>query len=212
MKSSASSKSAKNTASDMRRPFVMVVTLAGVLTLTSALLLALSRPPLAPEAASALYAIDAPTSMDVIFDTKIPPTSTRWKYIFIHHSATASGNATTLSENTGGLVDHFVIGNGDGCGDGEIQIGQRWNQQTAAGQLAGVKDMDPSCISICLVGDFDRTLPTPAQMRHLSQLVTTLQARLRIPSNSIIMVNQPNSAAAVGHYFPINAFSTQLLP
>ena len=52
------------------RKVVVFTTLMGVLTLTSALLLALAPAPLTPDASSSLFAIDAPESMDVIYQTQ----------------------------------------------------------------------------------------------------------------------------------------------
>jgi hypothetical protein len=194
------------------RKFVVFATLIGVLTLTSALLLALAPEPLVPDAYSSLFAIDAPRTMDVIFETKVPATQGRWKYIYIHHSRTASGNAITLGQNATGLGDHFVIGNGDGCVDGEIQIGQRWNQQLAATPPAADATIDPACISICLIGDFDRTVPTPTQLRRLAQLSGALQGQLRIGADGVLLVNHAASPAGIGRYFPASAFRGQILP
>ena len=53
-----------------QRKFIVFTSLIGVLTVTSALLLALAPAPVSPDAASSLYAIDAPSSLDVIFETK----------------------------------------------------------------------------------------------------------------------------------------------
>ena len=174
--------------------------------------MALAPPPLVQDAASSLFAIDAPRTLDVIFDTKTPVTPGRWKYIYIHHSGTAGGDATSLGQATGGLGDHFIIGNGDGCVDGEIQIGQRWNQQQPAIPPRDVTRFDKGCISICLVGDFDRTVPTPTQLRRLAQLVGTIQGQLHIGRESVLLVDQPNTVGGAGHYFPITAFRSQLLP
>jgi hypothetical protein len=195
------------------RKFIVFSTLLGVLSLTSALLMALAPAPLVPDAASSLFAVDEPRSMDVIFETKTPVPANQWKYIYIHHSQTASGNALTLGQNTNGLGDHFVIGNGDGCVDGELQIGQRWNNQRSALPPAGANKIDAACISICLVGDFDRTVPTPTQMRRLAQLVTSLQAQLHIEGNNVLLIDQQGqSAAEIGRYFPKTAFRGQLIP
>src|SRR5206468_2741653 len=150
-----------------QRKLIVFSTLLGVLTLTSALLMALAPAPLVPDAATSLFAVDQPRSMDAVFQTRTPIPAGQWKYIFIHHSQSASGNAMTLGQPTGGLGDHFVIGNGDGLLDGEIQLGQRWNQQQPALPPPGANKIDPACISICLVGDFDRTVPTPTQLRRL---------------------------------------------
>ena len=196
-----------------QRSLVVFTTLMAVLTFTSALLLALAPAPLTPDAASTLFAIDNPSTLDVIFETKSPAKPGRWKYVFIHHSRTPAGNAMSLGQATGGgLSDHFVIGNGDGAIDGEIQIGQRWNQQQAAVPPTGAASIDPACISICLVGDFDKTVPTSTQLRRLGQLVGTLQGRFHIPASHVMLVDQPGSTAGVGKYFPATALREQLLP
>jgi hypothetical protein len=186
--------------------------LAGALTLTTALLLALAPAPLAPGAATSLFAVDTPDSLEAIFNTKVPAQVERWKYIYIHHSATPGGDALSLGKSTaGGVGDHFVIGNGDGCADGEVQVGQRWNNQQPALPPAGASTIDPACISICLVGDFDHTVPTPVQMHRLTQLVNTLQARFGVSGENVLMAAQPGSAAGIGRYFPVTALRTQLL-
>ena len=195
------------------RRVIVLSTLITVLSLTSALLLALAPAPLTPDASSSLFAIDTPNSMDVIFQTDSPPRTARWKYVFVHQSHTTSGNALTLAGNSPqGVADHFVIGNGDGCMDGEIQVGQRWNKQLSAAPPAGAQEIDRDCISICIVGDFDRGVPTPTQLRRLSQLVNTLQGRLHIGAKNVLMIDQPGSAASIGRYFPSTAFRDQLLP
>lgn len=197
------------------RRVVVLSCLVTVLTLTSALLLALAPAPLAPDAASSLFALEAPESMDVIFQTDALARPGRWKYIYIHHSKTTNGNAVSLGQQPGGMRDHFVIGNGDGAVDGEIQLTQRWNKQEAAMPPSGASFDDrfaADIISICIVGDFDRTVPTPTQLRRLSQLVGTLQGRLRIGPNDIWMQEVPGTPAGIGRYFPATAFREQLLP
>jgi hypothetical protein len=174
--------------------------------------MALAPAPIAPDAAASLFAVDAPGSFDAVFETRSPLDATRWKYIFIHHSNTPSGNALTLGQATGGIGDHFVIGNGDGCEDGEIQISQRWNQQLIALPPAGATKISQDCISICVVGDFDSKTPTPAQLRRLGQLVGAIQARLHIDSSSVLLSDTPRSAVGIGRYFPKSAFRGQLLP
>jgi hypothetical protein len=199
-----------------QRKVIVFSTLLGVLSLTSALLMALAPAPLAPDAATSLFAVDEPRSMDAVFETRQAVPAGRWKYVFIHHSRTASGNAFTLGQGAGaaGVGDHFVIGNGDGAVDGEIQITQRWNHQQAALPPAGttVQNGWSDCISICVIGDFDRTIPTPTQLRRLSQLVGALQGQLHIGRESILLLDNPGSAGAIGRYFPRSAFRGQLLP
>lgn len=194
------------------RNIIVLGSFIGALTLTTALLLALAPAPLTPGAVSSLFAVDTPTSLDAIFNTRVPVQDGRWKYIYIHHSNTAGGDAVTLGQATvGGVGDHFVVGNGDGCADGEVQIGQRWSNQQPALPPAGAASVDNACISICLVGDFDHTVPTPTQVRRLTQLVNALQARFNVPRENVLMVSLPHSPAGVGRYFPVTAIRSQLL-
>lgn len=194
------------------RRVIVLSTLITVLTLTSALLLALAPAPLSADASSSLFAIDAPQTMDVIFQTDSPIRTARWRYVYVHHSRTTAGNAMSLATGQDGMGDHFVIGNGDGCVDGEIQVGQRWNKQLSAAPPAGASDIDPDCISICLVGDFDRSVPTPTQLRRLQQLTTAIQGRLRINGKNVLLIDQANNVAGAGRYFPTTVFRGQLLP
>jgi hypothetical protein len=194
-----------------QRRIIVLTSLVSVLTLTSALLLALAPAPLSPDATNRLFAIETPQTMDVIFQTDTPMRTGRWKYIYVHHSTTTAGNALSLAQGSAGVPDHFVIGNGDGSVDGEVQIGPRWNAQIAAGVPSGASSVNPDCISICLIGNFDRGVPTPTQLARLEQLVGALQGRLRIGANDVFM-DQSGSAAGVGRYFPQTAFREQLLP
>lgn len=212
-KAGKSSKSTSNSPSPTRRRVTVLVSLVLVLTLTSALLRALAPDPLKPQAGSSLFAIDAPESMDTVFsNTSVRVTGGRWHTIFIHHSASLSGNSQTLADATGGLPDHFVIGNGDGAADGEIQIGQRWIQQNVAGVTPGANSINPDCISICLVGDFNQSRPTVTQQRRLEQLVSTLQNHLGIPRKQIFFYSSISTPTGIGRYFPGNEFESQILP
>ncbi|MCC6240922.1 MAG: N-acetylmuramoyl-L-alanine amidase [Phycisphaerales bacterium] len=186
-----------------RRPFVVLLTLVTFITGTSALLLALSRPPLTPDT---LYAVETQDGIQTIFQTTQPATASRWQYIYVHHSQTPDdGSGQTLSSTSSTQADHFVITNGQGGADGQIRINQRWQQQQP-----GVYISD-NCISICLVGDFDRALPTNAQVQRLNKLVAALQNQLQIPAQNVIVRDDTNSPAGVGQYFPTTAFRSQLV-
>jgi N-acetyl-anhydromuramyl-L-alanine amidase AmpD len=195
-----------------QRKVVIFASLVGVLMFTSALLMALAPAPLTPDATNSLFAIDAPSNLDAIFQTNVPASATAWKYIYIHHSRSTTSNSPTIANTNGELADHFVIGNGDGLVDGEVQMGQRWEaQQSAAAPGRGMK-IDPSCISICVVGDFDQSRPTPTQIRRLAQLVSTLQAHYHIPLAHVALAEQTQSVAGIGRFFPGSAFREQLIP
>jgi hypothetical protein len=151
--------------------------------------------------------------MDAIFQTSAPMKAGQWKSIYIHHSKTAGGSAASLGESADGLADHFVVGNGDGCGDGEVQIAQRWHQQLQAGRVVAGEAVRDGRINICVVGDFDRSLPSSNQMLRLRQLVTALQDRCGIPAANVqfVQAKQP-SKGAVGRHFPTAKLREALLP
>jgi hypothetical protein len=194
---------------------VVFLSLLCVLTLTTLLLKALSRNPMLPDAADTLFADGTGDSIDAIFHVQATVQPARWQYLYIHHSKTGNGNALTLADGPDGVGDHFLIGNGVGLADGELQISQRWNHQQAALAPAGNLLVQPNCISICLVGDFDRKPPTPMQLGRLGQLVQALQNRCRIPSHHVEWLPDgagaaTASAAGIGRLFPTSAFHDQL--
>lgn len=195
-----------------RRNTIVFLSLLTVLSLTTLLLKAMAPAPLKQDAATTLFPSDAGDSLDAIFSMAVPVQPDRWKYIYVHHSQTAGGNALTLGGQRGeGVGDHFIIGNGNGLVDGELQISERWNRQASAASPAGNLVVEPDCVSICIVGDLDKKPPTPMQMGRLGQLVQALQARCRIPANRIEWLNDSNpSPAAIGRYFPATAFHDQL--
>ncbi len=131
-----------------------------------------------------------------------------WKYIVLHHSGSVSGSAAEFDkfhrvtrgwEN--GLGYHFVIGNGNGSGDGQIEIGSRWINQID-GAHAGVQEYNHYGIGICLVGNFNESSPTAAQMASLSALVEYLQQRCHIPSENIVMHRHFRQTECPGRNFP----------
>ena len=194
-----------------RRKVIVFFSLAGVLSLTTILLRAMAPSPMTPEAANVLFAAGTADSLDGIFNTHEPVQPDRWQYIFIHQSKTLSGNTLSLSHGPEGLGDHFIVGNGDGCADGELQVGRRWNLQSSAVAPTGANGIDPTCISICVVGDFEKRPPTPIQLGRLGQVVQMLESRLHIsPSRVILLNDQGDTSAGLGRYFPTSAFHDQL--
>lgn len=131
-----------------------------------------------------------------------------WKYVVVHHSASNSGNATEFDKFhreirgwKNGLGYHFVIGNGKGSGNGEIEIGNRWKNQLH-GAHAGVKEYNNYGIGICLVGNFNKSVPTAKQMTSLSALVDYLTKRCHIPPENILMHRHCKSTECPGIHFP----------
>ena len=106
-----------------------------------------------------------------------------WQYIVIHHSASESGNAGQfdryhrLQRGWNELGYHFVIGNGRGSGDGEIEVGPRWSKQKHGAHCKTPDNrFNDFGIGVCLVGNFqDGGHPSSAQMRSLVKLVAHLR-------------------------------------
>jgi hypothetical protein len=195
-----------------RRTFVFAC-LVAFMSATGAILLALSPQPLAPDLPQRLLAIDAPVDpMEAVFTASAEARPNAWRYIYIRHTKSAAGSAEGLLSSGEPLGDHFLIGNGAGAGDGEIQITPRWTAQRSALPPTGATSIDPQCISISLVGDFDRNPPTPQQMRRLTRLVCALQARLNIPASNVVAPQHGGTAAAAGKRFPVAEFRSQILP
>lgn len=114
-----------------------------------------------------------------------------WKYIVIHHSATQAGSVKAFHkfhtrQGYGGIAYHFVIGNGNGMKDGEIQETFRWTQKIS-GTHVSVNSWDHNVfgIGIVLVGDFENTQPTNAQVLSLRKLIIKLKFKHNIESKNV---------------------------
>jgi len=115
-----------------------------------------------------------------------------WQFIVIHHSATPTGSADQFdrmhkAKGWDELGYHFVIGNGTLSGDGEVEAGGRWTKQKhgAHTKVVGHPEYNDLGIGICLVGNFDITHPTEAQMDSLARLVRCMMNRYGISSRCI---------------------------
>lgn len=139
-----------------------------------------------------------------------------WRYIVVHHSASAGGNAAVFdrehrAKGWDGVAYHFVILNGQGGADGRLQVTRRWWAQkhgAHAGALppAGAAEernaYNEFGIGICLVGNFERREPTARQLRTLSQLISRLRARFAIPAENVVGHRHVRSTACPGRKFP----------
>jgi N-acetylmuramoyl-L-alanine amidase len=143
-----------------------------------------------------------------------------WKYIVIHHSATARGNATSFghSHRRRGwdeLGYHFVIDNGKGGPDGRIEVGSRWTKQKWGAHTGGTpnNEYNNHGIGICLVGDFSHSMPSGAQVASLEQLVRKLASRYNIDPDNIIGHREgPNATTACPGAVFLNWITRNLRP
>lgn len=119
------------------------------------------------------------------------PIRRQWKYIVIHHSATTAGSEAAFDrghkENGWkGVGYDFVVGNGNGSGDGLVEVTFRWEQQITGAHAASQGNAyNSEGIGICLVGNLERDYPTAKQMEALVGLVNYLQERCRIPTRNV---------------------------
>ena len=131
----------------------------------------------------------------------------KWKYIVAHHSATAQGSATSFDREDrrqgmkNGLAYHFVIGNGHGTPDGVIEIGSRWKYQLHGGHVSKW-EFNNHGIGICLVGNFEKTNPTPKQLASFRELTTYLGGELLDNRYKFYVHKEINPTLCPGLHFP----------
>jgi N-acetyl-anhydromuramyl-L-alanine amidase AmpD len=140
------------------------------------------------------------TTYSQAVDKNIPPAwyplrnrEKGWEAIVIHHSATHRGNVANFDDwhkngrHWQGVGYDFVIGNGDGSGDGQVEVTFRWREQIAGAHVGGTPRnwANEDAVGICLVGDFTKTRPTYRQMQSLVNLIRFLQRRYKIPKSRI---------------------------
>ncbi|MBN1554765.1 MAG: N-acetylmuramoyl-L-alanine amidase [Phycisphaerae bacterium] len=129
-----------------------------------------------------------------------PRTSRDWRYIVMHHSATTSGNASRFDQlhrqkGWDELGYHFVITNGNGGPDGQVQVGSRWRKQKHGAHTGNTpgNEYNEHGIGICLVGNFMNSNPTAAQLRSVTELTEFLVERNNVsPVNIIAHKDAPN--------------------
>jgi hypothetical protein len=124
-----------------------------------------------------------------------PPSNVEksWKAIVIHHSATDTGNVASIDDyhrnNNGwdGIGYDFIIGNGSGCGNGEIDSTFRWTGQKIGAHCKTDASnwANENAIGICLIGNFNNRRPSSNQMASLMKLVRFLAKRYDIPKSRI---------------------------
>ena len=129
---------------------------------------------------------------DAIDDAHVA--SHRWRYIVVHNSGTAQGNAKAFDyyhryvrKMPNGLAYHFVIGNGTSSGNGAIEIGPRWINQINGGHVHS-DYLNSIALGICLVGDYNKTKPTKQQLEALEELIGYLRKRVGKTDHQLAIV------------------------
>lgn len=152
----------------------------------------------------------------------LPPSrlEKKWTAIVIHHSGTRSGSAAIFDRwhKEGnyweGVGYDFVIGNGTNSANGQVEVTFRWREQKIGAHCKTPNNWaNEKAVGICLVGNFNRTVPTTKQMQSLVKLIRFLQSRYGIPKSRIYGHNITPGANATdcpGKYFPMTRLKSML--
>ncbi len=144
--------------------------------------------------------------------------SNRWHEIVIHHSATTSGGAASFdryhrtANGWDELGYHFVIGNGSESADGAIEVGPRWTKQKHGAHCKTSNNYyNDHGIGICLVGNFQNSAPSAAQLASLNRLVAFLMRTTGIDRNHIRSHGEvTGKTACPGRYFSMSALKSSV--
>jgi len=142
----------------------------------------------------------------------------RWRHIVIHHSA---GDYATIEflqavhrdRQPGALIDaipyHYVIGNGNGIGMGEIASDRRrefniWGGHVSANNMA----RNFLGIGICVVGNFEKSDMPARQFEALVSFTNSLMRNHEIPPDNVEFhgMIDGESTKCPGRRFPFERF------
>ena len=165
--------------------------------------------------------VDRPLE-DPVFRSNSPIKQAQWSGIVVQHLGEPAGTIETIHRDhiesgLNGLGFHFVIGNGNGLGDGLVLASYRWIDQLPAARPISIrsKNWDRDFITICLVGNGNRRPFSERQLLHLSRLVQRLQHELSIAAGNVWLEsdldNFSDTLHSPGNYFAEALFRSQLL-
>ena len=145
-----------------------------------------------------------------------------WQYVVLHHSATATGSYDTIDAEHrkvlgfDGCGYHFVIGNGTGSGDGQIEVSQRWVNQKHGVHCRNARNsqIDEYGIGICFIGDFNNAPPTPRQVAAARSLIAYLSRKYEIADDHVETHAHLAATPTVcpGKHFPFDAVTASSDP
>jgi len=150
-----------------------------------------NNPPSAgPFCLSTYYRLD-PVGQTV--KSRVAAAPARWEYIEVYYSGTKAGNIEQLASLSGlancdDINCHFVVCNGLGGGDGQIQATERWQRQWSA-----VPDHtwygSTKAIRVCLVADGRNARSTNSQIKRAEALVEALAREFNVGPAKIFYPN-----------------------
>lgn len=146
-----------------------------------------NHPPSAgPFCLSTYYRLD---SIDHVIRSRACQSPNRWDSIEIFFSGTKAGSVPQLAalhglNNAADLNCHFVICNGNGSTDGEIQATEKWQKQWSI-QPSQTWQGTERTIRVCLIGDRSLTPPTDYQLKRLEMLLEVLCRKFRVATDCV---------------------------
>ncbi len=161
---------------------VLLVLLVSMTSGAIVLMTLRNSPPLAGAFCLSSYYRLAPT--DTAISSGIQQSFNHWQGVEIYYSGTRVGNIKWLASLNGfkspeDLNCHFVICNGYGGEDGQIQTTEKWQDQAAVKPGRSFDDRRKT-IRVCIVSDGKTAFPTDCQIKRTEILVETLCRHFRI--------------------------------
>ena len=132
-------------------------------------------------------------SVDDALACRVSSPPDRWNRVEIYYSRTRAGNISQLVSLKGlssgdELNCHFVVCNGLGGKDGQIQTTERWGRQWSAVPGRGGWYGEDRTIRVCVIADGKNArCVTDCQLRRLGALTEQLCRRFEITPQSIQM-------------------------
>ncbi len=153
------------------RNVVVLFSLIASMTLGAVVLMALdSQRPI-----TGAYSLSSYLRLDPVEDAvrnSMTVSAGQWQQVDVYYSRTTGGSADELGLMMG-LANgskpefHFVVGNGNGAGDGQIQAGDLWKLQQVCQERTGV-------VRVCVIGDGQSDSLTDSQIKRTNALIDCL--------------------------------------
>jgi hypothetical protein len=164
---------------NQKRTFFVLASLVASMTVGALLLMVLDQ----QNPTAGAYSLASYLRLDPVEDAAFRPIMVQpaaWNRVEVYYSRTTSGNAQDLAvvsslRGTPRADFHFVIGNGKGVGDGQIQYTDNWTKQLT----------DNGIIRICVVADLYNSPATDYQIRRTTALVDALSRKFNIKTQYI---------------------------
>jgi len=202
------------------RTLIVLASLVGAMTLASGLLLLLEPGPATSVQEMSLSSVERSPRRrgGDLFLTRAKAKPGRWSAIVIHcgsdvSAATPSGRRGDAQKAGGDQAYHFVVRAGDRAWTGQLEMGDRWNDQRSGAYWAGVESdwVNHHAVGIRLRQGTGRQGPTEGQLSQLVWLVQRLQTKFQIPAERVILHVDPGLVSRGGRWFPEAWFRQQLL-